>query len=306
MASIQVAQRELHALGITAWQDAWVEEDLLRAYRRLDDEGGLTARVVTSLWWDRHRGPEQLEGLIERRAWGSGGRVDANTVKLMLDGCPESCTGSMLRPYEGSFGERHGTGIQFIDGEVHTEAAVRLDAAGFQIHQHALGDRAIRTALDAIAAARAANGANDHRHHIAHLQLPDPADVPRLAQLDVIANVQPYWAAPDPMIERLTRPRVGDRASWLYPIADLARSGARARDGERLAGLDARPLAGDRGRRDASGDRRTRARRARRDPAGRPGHGARRLHRRHRVPQPRRRRGNGGRGHARRSGGARP
>jgi len=227
MASIQVAQRELHALGITAWQDAWVEEDLLRAYRRLDDEGGLTARVVTSLWWDRHRGPEQLEGLIERRGWGSGGRVDANTVKLMLDGCPESCTGSMLRPYEGSFGDRHGTGIQFIDGEVHTEAAVRLDAAGFQIHQHALGDRAIRTALDAIAAARAANGANDHRHHIAHLQLPDPADVPRLAQLDVIANVQPYWAAPDPMIERLTRPRVGDRASWLYPIADLARSGAR-------------------------------------------------------------------------------
>jgi predicted amidohydrolase YtcJ len=231
IAAIRVAQGELHALGITAWQDAWVEEDLLRAYRRLDDEGGLTAHVVTSLWWDRHLGMEQVDGLLERRAWGTGGRVDANTVKLMLDGCPESSTGSMLRPYEGSFGERHGTGIQFIDGDVHRAAAVRLDAEGFQLHQHALGDRAVRTALDAIAAARAANGANDHRHHIAHLQLPDPADVARLAELDVIANVQPYWAAPDPMIETLTRPRVGERAAWLYPIGDLARSGARLAGG---------------------------------------------------------------------------
>jgi len=226
MASITVAQRALHALGITGWQDAWVEPELLRAYRALDDEGGLTARVVTALWWDRYRGPEQIEDLLEQRSWGSGGNVHATTVKIMLDGCPESCTASLLDPYEGDFGRDHGRGIQFVDAEGLRDAVTRLDALGFQVHQHALGDRAVRGALDAIEGARRANGINDLRHHIAHLQLPDPADVPRLRKLGVIANIQPFWAQPDPMTETMTKPRVGARAARLYPIGSLARSGA--------------------------------------------------------------------------------
>jgi predicted amidohydrolase YtcJ len=226
MASIRVAQSYLHALGITAWQDAWVRPDLLSAYRRLDDEGGLTARIVTSLWWDRHRGPEQIEDLVEQRAWGSGGRVDANTVKIMLDGCPESATGSMLTPYEGRHGQEHGRGIQFVEEEALKQALVALDALGFQVHQHALGDRAFRSALDAVEAARVANGMNDARHHVAHLQLPDPSDIPRLRPLRVVANVQPFWACPDPATETLTRPRVGERADRLYPIGDVVRTGA--------------------------------------------------------------------------------
>lgn len=225
-ASIEAAQRELHALGITGWQDAWVEPDLLRAYRAMDDEGGLTARVVTALWWDRHRGPEQIEDLVEERSWGSGGNVHATTVKIMLDGCPESCTASLLDPYEGDFGRDHGRGIRFVDAEELRDAVTRLDALGFQVHQHALGDRAVRDALDAVEAARRANGMNDLRHHIAHLQLPDPADIPRLRQLGVIANIQPFWAQPDPMTETMTKPRVGARAARLYPIGDLVRSGA--------------------------------------------------------------------------------
>jgi predicted amidohydrolase YtcJ len=220
------AQQELHMLGITGWQDAWVEPDLLRAYRELDDEGALTARVVTAMWWDRHAGMEQVERLVEQRAWASGGQVHANTIKLMLDGCPESCTASMLGPYEGPFGERHGRGIQFIDAEVLTEAAVALDAHGFQLHQHALGDRALRSGLDAIEAARAANGWNDARHHIAHIQLPDPADLSRLRRLGVVANLQPYWAQLDPELAEITVARVGERASRLYPIGSIVASGA--------------------------------------------------------------------------------
>lgn len=225
-AAIAEAQRYLHALGITGYQDAWVEEDLLRAYRAVDDAGELTMRVVTSLWWDRHQGMKQIDGLVERRAWGAGGNVHTNTIKLMLDGCPETCTASMLAPFEGRFGELHGRGIQFVEAETLTEAAVRLDALGFQLHQHALGDRAVRSALDAVAAAREANGMNDARHHVAHLQLPDPADVARMRDLGVIANIQPYWACPDEMTETLTKPRVGERASRLYPVGDLVRSGA--------------------------------------------------------------------------------
>lgn len=224
---LKVAQRELHAFGITAWQDAWVEEDLLRAYRQMDDAGDLTMRVVASLWWDRHKGMDQVDDLRTMREWGTAGLVNASTIKIMLDGCPESCTGSVLHPYEGPFGDRHGLGIQFVEAEALKEAVTALDGLGFQVHQHALGDRAVRGALDAVEAARAANGRSDNRHHLAHLQIPDPADLPRLRDLEVIANMQPYWAQPDPMIEEMTTPRVGaERAARLYPIGDVRASGA--------------------------------------------------------------------------------
>ncbi len=226
MESIRVAQRYLHTLGITGWHDAWVRPDLLKAYRELDHLHELTMHVVTALWWDRHIGPEQIAALVEQREWGSGGNVNAGTVKIMLDGCPESATGSMLDPYEGHFGVEHDRGLQFVEEGALLEALVRLDALGFQVHQHALGDRALRSALDAVEAARAANGWNDARHHIAHLQLPDPADVKRMRPLGVVANMQPYWACPDPATETLTRPRVGARADRLYPIGDVVRSGA--------------------------------------------------------------------------------
>jgi predicted amidohydrolase YtcJ len=226
MRCLRRAQEHLTALGITGWQDAWVEPDLLSAYRALDDSGELSVRVVTSLWWDRHKGMEQVEGLLEGRARGTGGRVNAGTVKIMLDGCPETATGAMLEPYEGVHGEAHGTGIAFVDDEMLREAVARLDAEGFQIHQHALGDRAIRSALDAIQTARHMNGVNDQRHHIAHLQLPDPADIPRLRELGVIANMQPYWGQPDPVIDTFTRPRLGERTERLYPIGSFRASGA--------------------------------------------------------------------------------
>jgi predicted amidohydrolase YtcJ len=221
------AQRELHAVGVTGWQDAWVEPDVLRAYRELDDEGALTMRAVTALWWDRHRGNEQIDGFVEQRTWGTGGNVHASTVKVMLDGCPESGTGWMLQPYEGTFGEHHGTGLAFLEPDALADALVRLDALGFQVHQHALGDGAVRSALDAVAAARSANGPNDLRHHVAHLQLPQPEDLPRLRRLSVVANVQPFWAYRDGAFQQLTLPRVGaERATHLYPIADLRRAGA--------------------------------------------------------------------------------
>jgi predicted amidohydrolase YtcJ len=132
----------------------------------------------------------------------------------------------MLDPYEGAFGRRHDRGIQFVDADALTQAVVALDARGFQVHQHALGDRAVRTALDAVEAARGANGWNDARHHVAHLQLPDPVDVPRLRRLGVVANLQPFWAQPDQMLTEITTTRVGERASRLYPIGSIRASGA--------------------------------------------------------------------------------
>jgi predicted amidohydrolase YtcJ len=226
-ASILRAQAELHALGITGWQDAWVEPELLAAYRAVDDAAELTARVVTSLWWDRHRGPEQIDELVALRDGGDGGRVDAGTVKIMLDGCPENGTAAVLEPFAGHVGDAHGTGISFVEPSVLAVAVTRLDALGFQVHMHALGDRALRMALDAVGAAREANGRRDARHHIAHLQVTDPADIPRLRELGVVANMQPFWAQLDPSMRTLALPALGEeRVSRLYPIGTIARSGA--------------------------------------------------------------------------------
>jgi predicted amidohydrolase YtcJ len=104
----------------------------------------------------------------------------------------------------------------------------RLDAEGFQVHVHAIGDRAIREALDAIEVARKANGPSDNRHHIAHIQVVHPDDVPRFAELDVVANAQPLWACNDPQMVELTvaylEPK---RLRWMYPFGSLLRAGAR-------------------------------------------------------------------------------
>jgi predicted amidohydrolase YtcJ len=226
--AILVAQRHLHALGITAWQDAWVRPDLLRAYRDLDDAGELTARVSAALWWDRHLGLGQVGTFVEQRAWGDGGHVRAQTVKIMIDGVAETCTSAMLEPYLRADGETtNEQGRTYLDADPLTEAVTALDAAGFQVHMHTIGDRAVRQALDAVEVARGANGPNDLRHHVAHLQFVTPDDVPRFRRLDVVANLQALWACHDAQVDALTIPQIGEeRAARMYPFGELRRSGA--------------------------------------------------------------------------------
>jgi predicted amidohydrolase YtcJ len=185
-------------------------------------------RVVAALWWDRHRGMEQVDDLLAmREGTGERERLHAGTVKIMLDGCPESCTAAMRSPYDGRFGDAYGRGIAFVEDELLQRVVVALDAEGFQVHQHALGDRAVTMALDALQGARHANGPNGARHHIAHIQTPDPADVPRLRALGVVANLQPLWACYDDTVAQITVPRVGEeRFHRMYPLADIRASGA--------------------------------------------------------------------------------
>lgn len=234
LAALLHAQRHLHALGITAWQDALVGDflgmdDPAEAYRAAARDGSLTARVRGALWWDRERGAEQIPELVEKRAELSHGRFRAGTVKLMLDGVAENGTAALLDPYLDRCGCATGNrGKSFIDPEQLPEFVTKLDALGFQCHFHALGDRAVRDALDAIEAARAANGPSDTRPHLAHLQVVHPDDVPRFARLGATANIQPLWAAHEPQMDELTIPFLGpERAAWQYPFGALLRSGAR-------------------------------------------------------------------------------
>lgn len=234
VAALLHAQRHLHALGITAWQDALVGDflgmdDPSAAYLTAARDGSLTARVVGALWWDRERGAEQIPELVERRAALSHGRFRAGSVKLMLDGVAETGTAALLDPYLDKCGcATANRGTSFIDAGQLPKYVTELDALGFQCHFHALGDRAVRDALDAIEAARAANGPSDTRPHLAHLQVVQPTDVPRFARLGATANIQPLWAAHEPQMDELTIPFLGpERAAWQYPFGALLRSGAR-------------------------------------------------------------------------------
>ena len=244
-----LAQEHLHARGITAWQDAIVGDylgsgDPLPVYlaaaaRRFADRPGAGSPVVGS-----HRGSEQLPDILARREQGQAGRFRANTVKIMQDGVAESFTAGMIEPYLDSCGCQTGNrGLSHVDPEELREIVTVLDAAGFQVHFHAIGDRAVRETLDAIGAARAANGGNDHRHHIAHLQVMHPDDVPRFAALGVTANMQALWAAHEPQMDELTIPFIGpERAGRQYLFGDLHRSGARLAAGSDWAVSSANPL----------------------------------------------------------------
>jgi predicted amidohydrolase YtcJ len=229
VAAVGEAQRYLHSLGITAWTDAWVVPAELAAYQALADAGLLTARVTLALWWERSRGLEQIDDLVAQRTATHGDRLAVSTVKIMQDGVVETATAAMLEPYFDLSGAPTGNrGLSFVAPDLLGEAVTRLDALGFDVHVHAIGDRAIREALDAFELARRGGRAGGGRHTIAHVQVVHPDDLPRFAALDVVVNAQPLWAQNEPQMTDLTLPVLGPRRSeQQYPWASLLRSGAR-------------------------------------------------------------------------------
>ncbi|MFJ5229421.1 amidohydrolase [Kitasatospora sp. NPDC088391] len=232
-AGLLSAQAMLHSLGITAWQDALLGEfagnpDPSDTYLAAAQDGTLTARVVGALWWDRERGAEQIPELVARREKFTHGRFRAGSIKIMQDGIAENFTAALTAPYLDGCGCATGnSGLSFVDPTALKEHVTALDALDFQVHFHALGDRAVREALDAIEAAVAANGRRGNRHHLAHLQVVHPDDLARFAALGAIANIQPLWAAHEPQMDELTIPFLGpERATWQYPFGSLLRTGA--------------------------------------------------------------------------------
>ncbi|WP_223692063.1 amidohydrolase [Leifsonia poae] len=245
------AQDELLALGITGWQDALIGNaagmnDTLGVYRRALAEGTLIAHVVGAQWWYRSGGAEQINGMIARRAEFAGGsdRFGLGTVKIMVDGVAENHTAAMKTPYRDAHGrDTDNSGLSFVDPVLLRDYVTALDREGFQVHFHALGDRAVQEALDALAVAREANGPTDGRHHLAHLQVVAVEDVPRFAQLDATANLQALWACHEPQLDQLTLPFLQDEAKTRqYPFGDLDRNGTRLAAGSDWPVSSANPL----------------------------------------------------------------
>ena len=228
-AALLEGQRHLHSLGVTGWQDAIVGAysgmgDAGPAYAAAACAGELTAHVVGALWWDREQGLEQLPSLVARREEYSHGRFQATSVKIMLDGIVENHTAAMTSPYLDRCGHpTPNAGATFLEAAALREYVVELDAAGFQVHVHAIGDRSVREALGAFAGTDPGR-----RHHVAHVQVVQAEDVGRFARLGVAANLQMLWACLDDQMVDLTLPYLGEgRARRQYPFRDLERAGAR-------------------------------------------------------------------------------
>lgn len=226
--ALLVGQRYLHGLGITGWQDAKVFPEYVRAYARAAEAGSLTADVTGALWWQRGGGSvdDQIAEMVEIRRTMSRPGLRYTATKIMLDGVAENFTAAMLEPYVHT-GLRHDHGMHFFDREELRAVALGLDAAGQQLHFHAVGDAAVREGLDMVEEVRAANPSGGLRHHIAHLQVVHPDDAARFARLGVAANAQPLWARLEPQMTELTMPFLGERrAGWQYPFGALDRAGA--------------------------------------------------------------------------------
>lgn len=232
-AALLAAQVRLHSLGIVGWQDALVGEglgmaDSLDTYIRAVGDGSLTAKVVAAQWWDRGRGDEQIAGLVDRRARAAAVGLDAGSVKIMQDGVCETFTAAVIDPYLDRHG--HATdnhGLTFIEPADLARHVQQLDALDFQVHLHALGDRAVRDSLDAIEHAVAVNGQRGNRHHLAHVQIVHPHDVPRFGRLGATVNAQALWACLDDQMTELTLPFLGAVArSQQYVFRSLVDAGA--------------------------------------------------------------------------------
>lgn len=227
IAALGAAADYFLARGVTWVQDAWVEPADVATYLAAARAGALRMRFNLALYADPRYFDAQVAQFAEsRRHVEQTGSplLTANTVKFFADGVIENETGALLAPYCSGL---HSHGMRTWEGDSLAEAARRVDELGLQIHIHAIGDAAIRQALDAIEYTVTHNPDRDRRPVIAHVQLADDADLGRFAELGVIPNMQPLWAQMDALMTTLTVPRLGvERSDKQYRMRSLAIAGA--------------------------------------------------------------------------------
>lgn len=246
------ARNYFNGVGIVGWHDALVPisadepgqaipPGVPETYASLTQSGQLKGYANLALAWDKNRGIEQLPELIAASQRLAAAGVEAKTVKFLLDGVPAQRTAAMLEPYSDKPGFR---GELHIKPDVLNEAVTRLDAQGFQIHIHAIGDGAVHAALNAFAQARQRKGSKDHRHLISHVNWISPEDLKKFADLGAIVIFQPLWACLDEYMV-MVGVRVGpQRLSHTYPVASLMRAGGKVAYGSDWPVASANPFEG--------------------------------------------------------------
>ncbi len=213
-----------NSFGITSLQDANADEDSLQTYTEVANNRRLTARVVASLHVNPERDASQVKDFVALREKYSSPFLRPTSAKIFADGVVETHTAALSAPYTDKPGT---SGMLNFRTEQLNSIVEALDQAGFQVHVHAIGDKAVNEALNALELAKSKNGPNDNRHHIAHLELIKSTDIPRFRKLNVVANFQPFWAYRDAYITECTEPLLGvERTNHLYQIGSVLKSGA--------------------------------------------------------------------------------
>ncbi|MBS0387304.1 MAG: amidohydrolase [Proteobacteria bacterium] len=210
-------------------------------YLTLEASGRLKAYVTLALGWDRGAGLEQVKDIeaVQRRL--AAGGIAAHTVKFLLDGVPVQRTAALIDPYADKPDER---GALEIDPPVLDQAVAALSRDGFQVHFHAIGDRAVQASLDALAYAKSKLGRPLDRPLISHVNLVAPADRERFHALGAIPIFQPLWASMDDYM-KLVAVRVGpQRMTHMYPVATLMHHGVMIAYGSDWPVASANPFEG--------------------------------------------------------------
>jgi predicted amidohydrolase YtcJ len=205
--------------------DALVRERHMKVYCDLDRAGELKVRVRATAKVNPNESVADALGRVDalRRDFRTP-MAQVHSAKFFLDGVLENRTAVMIEDYSDAEG---GNAALFFDREQLTQLFIAFDAARYQLHVHVIGDGATRVALDDIEAARRANGAWPSLHQLAHVQVIDPTDIPRLRELGVVANIQPLWARCEPSVTEVALPLVGEkRGRWIYPWRTILDSGA--------------------------------------------------------------------------------
>lgn len=245
-AGVTRATALLASAGVTWAQEAALHPDDVAVYLAVAVAGGLSVRVNVALRAEPGTWPAQRAEFAAARSAAAASpvadQVSVRTVKFFADGVIEAGTAALLTPYDDA---PHTCGLPVWAPAELAAAAAAFDADGFQLHIHAIGDAGVRAALDAVEHTARVNGRRDRRPVLAHTQLVDPADLPRFAELGVIANFEPLWTQLDPVQTDLTLPRIGpERGARQYPMASLLRSGAVLSMGSDWPVSSHRPLEG--------------------------------------------------------------
>ncbi|NMC11327.1 MAG: amidohydrolase [Chloroflexi bacterium] len=217
MEGLKYFQDMAHSFGITTVHvpHLTIGTPDLEAFRQLENLNEMTIRFRGALGVEPTDDPSIVEQFVDAREQNKGGLFEISAAKIFMDGVVEGSTAYLEEPYVHKPDSR---GELLWDPEKYNAICAALEKAGFQIHVHSIGDAATRITLDGFAFAHEQNGAGDRRHMVTHLQLVNPEDILRFAELNVVAVPQPYWFIVDSYYTQAVEYLGQERADQQYPM----------------------------------------------------------------------------------------
>jgi predicted amidohydrolase YtcJ len=210
-----------YSLGITAWLDPLASDDVLQAYKLLADHGELISQVVAFPQVFAKDPAAELAGVQKtRELYKNVPNLHVTGIKIFADGVVEypSQTANLTKPYKNT----GRNGDLLFEPKKFADLCIAADKQGLIIHVHAIGDGAVKQALDGIAAARKANGNSGLPHTITHEQFVQPEDFPRFRELGVVSALQLLWAEASPDTIEIVKPYLDSEIyKWQYPARSI-------------------------------------------------------------------------------------